>query len=42
MSMIAEWMLNAIEARDNTEVLAAIHAEVTRFARQFPLPSDRA
>jgi glycine hydroxymethyltransferase len=40
MSMIAEWMLNAIEARDNTEVLAAIHTEVTRFARQFPLPSD--
>ena len=41
MAQIAEWMKQAIDARDDEEVLAKLRQEVTSFARQFPLPSDR-
>jgi len=41
MERIAEWMKRAIVARDNPEKLAKMRGEVTAFARQFPLPSDR-
>lgn len=38
MPQIAEWMRQAIDARDDDAKLAAIHDEVIAFARQFPLP----
>jgi glycine hydroxymethyltransferase len=41
MPKIAEWMRQAIEARDNPERLAELKQEVENFALQFPLPSDR-
>lgn len=40
MEKIAEWMIRAINARKDEQALAALHAEVVAFARQFPLPSD--
>ncbi len=40
MVTIADWMKRAIDARDDTAELEKIHAEVTKFALQFPLPSD--
>lgn len=40
MVTIAEWMKRAIDARENSEELAKIHAEVKAFALRFPLPSD--
>jgi glycine hydroxymethyltransferase len=40
MPQIAEWMLQAIEARDDSDRLAQLRQAVTDFARQFPLPSD--
>ena len=40
MVKIAEWMKQAIDAREDDAKLAAIHDEVIAFARQFPLPSD--
>lgn len=41
MDQIAEWMLSAIENRDDTAKLANIHGKVVEFARKFPLPSDK-
>lgn len=41
MEKIAQWMLAAIENRDNTTELSKIHAEVIKFAKKFPLPSDK-
>lgn len=41
MAQIATWIRSAIDARDDEAKLAELHAEVTAFARQFPLPSDR-
>jgi glycine hydroxymethyltransferase len=41
MERIAEWMKQAIDARDDEEKLKQLHAEVTKFALQFPLPSDK-
>lgn len=41
MEQIAEWMKQAIEARENPELLNELHDEVVGFVRQFPLPSDR-
>lgn len=41
MAQIATWIRSAIDARDDPAKLAELHAEVTAFARQFPLPSDR-
>lgn len=41
MEKVAEWMLQAIESRDDIEKLSDLHDEVVEFARQFPLPSDK-
>lgn len=41
MEQIAEWMRQAIEARDNAETLNKLRIEVETFALKFPLPSDR-
>lgn len=40
MTTIAEWMRQAIEARDDDKKLGVLRDEVTEFALQFPLPSD--
>lgn len=40
MAQIAEWMLQAIENRENSEKLAELKQEVRDFAVKFPLPSD--
>jgi glycine hydroxymethyltransferase len=42
MDQIAEWMLAAIENRDDATKLSKIHDEVIALARKFPLPSDKA
>lgn len=41
MAQIAEWMKQAIDARDDAAQLEKLCAEVEAFALQFPLPSDR-
>ena len=41
MALIAEWMKQAIEARDNPSRLEELRSEVESFVLQFPLPSDR-
>ena len=41
MEQIAEWMKQAIDARDDEAKLDALHEDVKKFALQFPLPSDR-
>jgi len=41
MEQIAEWMLQAINAREDEAKLTALREEVATFARQFPLPSDK-
>ena len=41
MVRIADWMKLAIENRDNHEGLALLKNEVSEFAKQFPLPSDK-
>ncbi|MDR0398162.1 MAG: serine hydroxymethyltransferase [Candidatus Nomurabacteria bacterium] len=41
MPQIANWMKQAVEARGNETELARLKVEVTKFARQFPLPSDK-
>lgn len=40
MEQIAEWMKQAIDARDDETKLATLRSEVVAFAHQFPLPSD--
>jgi glycine hydroxymethyltransferase len=40
MEQIAEWMIRAIENRDNPSELARLKAEVVIIARAHPLPSD--
>ena len=40
MAQIAEWMKQAIDAREDEATLEKLHAEVKKFASQFPLPSD--
>lgn len=40
MAQIADWMKQAIDAREDEVKLAAIRDEVVAFAQQFPLPSD--
>ena len=42
MATIAEWMKQAIAARDDAAKLQKLRQEVKEFALQFPLPSDRA
>lgn len=41
MARLADWMKQAIDARDDDTKLASLHEEVKAFALQFPLPSDR-
>ena len=41
MERVAEWMGQAIAARDEPGRLEALRAEVESFALQFALPSDR-
>lgn len=41
MAEIAEWMKQAIDARDDEATLATLHDEVKAFALQYPLPSDK-
>src|SRR3546814_262475 len=38
MPKIAEWMKQAVDARDDEEKLKALRAEVKAFALQYPLP----
>lgn len=40
MKIIAEWMRQAIEARNDEKKLGLIHDEVREFCLKFPLPSD--
>ncbi len=40
MARLADWMSQAIEARDHPMRLAQLRSEVEAFALQFPLPSD--
>lgn len=40
MEQIAEWMKQAVDARDQPETLSQLRDEVKTFALQFPLPSD--
>jgi len=41
MAQIAEWMKQAIDARDDEATLAKLAEEVKTFTAQFPLPSDK-
>ncbi|MDB5183782.1 MAG: serine hydroxymethyltransferase, partial [Candidatus Saccharibacteria bacterium] len=41
MAQIAEWMKQAIDNRDDADVLATLRGEVKAFALQYPLPSDK-
>jgi glycine hydroxymethyltransferase len=41
MAQIAEWMKQAIDAREDETTLATLRAEVKAFVQQFPLPSDK-
>lgn len=40
METVAEWMKQAIDARDDEATLNTLREEVKAFALQFPLPSD--
>jgi glycine hydroxymethyltransferase len=40
MAQIANWMKQAIDARENPEMLTKLREEVKDFVQQFPLPSD--
>lgn len=40
MEQIAEWMKQAIDAREDKTALARLRTEVQTFAQKFPLPSD--
>lgn len=41
MITLAEWMKQAIDAREDKAKLTALHKEVKAFALKFPLPSDK-
>lgn len=41
MVQIAKWMKEAIDNRDDSAKLAKLRDEVVKFARMYPLPSDR-
>lgn len=41
MVIIADWMRQAVDARDDKKQLAKIRKQVVALARQFPLPSDK-
>jgi len=40
MEQVAEWMKQAIDARENPERLNELRNEVVTFVQEFPLPSD--
>jgi len=40
MAQIADWMKQAIDAREDETTLASLRGEVKAFVQQFPLPSD--
>jgi glycine hydroxymethyltransferase len=40
MEQVAEWMLLGIQHRSDAKKVAALQAEIKKFALQFPLPSD--
>lgn len=40
MTLIAEWMHQAITNMNNDKKLQALHSEIKEFALKFPLPSD--
>ncbi len=41
MVRVAEWMKQALDAREDEKALSTIRKEVEAFALQFPLPSDQ-
>ena len=41
MAVIAEWMKQAVDVREDETRLAQLKAEVQEFVQQFPLPSDQ-
>lgn len=41
MEQVAEWMRQAIDARENPDRLRELRADVRRFVQDFPLPSDQ-
>jgi glycine hydroxymethyltransferase len=41
MEQLAAWMHTAIQSRNDDQKLATLKKEVTTFAKQFPLPSDK-
>ncbi|MCY1527507.1 Serine hydroxymethyltransferase [compost metagenome] len=41
MEQIADWMKQAIDARDDEQELNRLRSEVLDFVQQFPLPSDQ-
>lgn len=41
MAQLAEWMKQAIDARDSEDTLANLRQQVKDFVQQFPLPSDK-
>ncbi len=41
MERVAEWMKQAIDARDDESKLEKLRAEVEKFAIKYPLPSDK-
>lgn len=41
MEQIADWMKQAIDARDDEQSLGVLRDEVLGFVQQFPLPSDQ-
>jgi glycine hydroxymethyltransferase len=41
MEQVAEWMLQAVNCRNNENALNKLNNEVKEFALQFPLPSDK-
>jgi glycine hydroxymethyltransferase len=41
MEQVAEWMKQAIDARNDEKKLDRLHKEVIEFVAQYPLPSDK-
>jgi glycine hydroxymethyltransferase len=41
MESVAEWMLQAIKARNDDKILNKLGIEVKEYVKQFPLPSDK-
>lgn len=40
MAQVAEWMAKVAQSPDDAKLKSVLRADVTAFARQFPLPSD--